>query len=567
MQIKRQGRMVVAFLTISFCLLALLLRLAYIQLEQADKLSLMAMARDTAMLSLEDYLRGDILDRNGHSLTGSYLANRVAIFPFAVADKDRAAEELARILNVRPSVLDRYFKGELKYLPFDITPAQAETIRQKFSFGITVLPVKHRYGPDPLAPHITGHLGKIPSPQTLQVLNSQGQKTYNYGDWIGVMGLEKYYEYQLKGHVPVREAHALVDARGRLIGENILRVNNNRLDPGRHDVVTTIDIEVQQVVEKVLDRRVQKGAVVVMRPNSGDILACASRPDFNPAPAKISVDDQKKGAYINRATSFFQPGSLFKITLACAALEEGLKGTDTVFFCDGAKDTPIRCWYSPGHGEISLHDAVVNSCNPAFVQLGEKLGAGIIIEYARKLGLGNNSIIGLPDATGRRQNLKAIAAPFNLANSSIGQGPVLVTPVQLTAMMNVIVSGGYYYQPRIVRELSTANNEAIRFPSPAGERVISQSTAGALREMLEDVTRVGVGRNAFIEPCGSAGKTGSAQVRTENGETINAWFSGYFPLDEPRYVITVLVQDGESGGDTAAPVFKEIARELMKLSH
>jgi len=567
MHVQRQGRMVTAFLLISFCLLALLVRLGHIQLRQSGELSRMALARDTITVALEDFSRGEILDRNGQSLTGSYKANRVIIFPSAVKDAGGAAAELARIINVRPSDLRPYFQGHPRFLPFNITPAQAKIIERHFGPGVTVLPVKHRYGPDPAAPHITGHLGKIPSLDTLKVLNSHGSKHYSFGDWIGVLGLEKYYEHQLKGRLPARRAYMLVDARGRLVSENLVRAENNLSDPGRHDIITTIDLRVQQVVERVLDRQVTKGAVVVMQPHSGDILACASRPDFNPAPSRIPAGNSTKGVFVNRAISLFQPGSLFKIVLAAAALEEGLAGPGTKFSCRGAKDSPIRCWHSPGHGELTLHEAIVNSCNPAFVQLGEKLGADTIIKYAEKLGLANNKIIGLPEPFDDRQDLQAIAGPYNLSNSSIGQGPVLATPVQLTAMMNTIASGGYYYQPRIVKELLTAKAEKIEFPNPAGEKIISGSTVTVLRHMLEGVTGEGVGRKAFIGPYGSAGKTGSAQIKDQTGDLINAWFSGYVPVEEPRYVITVLVQEGESGGETAAPIFKQIARELMQLPH
>lgn len=565
MQMQRQRRMIITFLGISICLLALLGRLGYIQLYQGEELSRMALARDAKIVALEDIPRGDILDRNGKPLTGAYMANRIVIFPSAVEDVHKAAVELARVLNVNPSNLIPYFEGPPCYLPYDLTTEQVQRIRQNSEPGINVLPVKFRYGSDPLAPHITGHLGKISSLETYKFLNNAGEKYYNYGDWIGVMGLEKYYEYQLKGNYPTRQAYMLMDARERLISKNRVRVDKNPIDPGRYNIVTTIDLRVQQVVERILDRRVEKGAVVVMKPHSGDILACASRPDFNPEPSKISLAGNEKGMFVNRAMALFQPGSLFKVVLACAALEEGLAEPETNFYCRGAEDRPVRCWYSPGHGKLTLYEAMVNSCNPTFVQLGQQLGAKKIIEYARKLGLENNRIIGFPEVAGNRQNFQAIAGPYNLANSSIGQGPVLATPVQLTAMMNIIASEGFYYQPRIAKEFLAADGKKIEFPNPPGKRVVSAQTVNILRHMLKGVTREGVGQKAFVQSYGSSGKTGSAQVRDSSGESINAWFSGYVPSNNPRYVITVLVQGGKSGGETAAPIFQEIAGELMKL--
>ena len=557
-------RLVITFWAICLLLVALEARLGYIQLERNIELTRMAMATGSKYVELEEYARGEILDRNGHSLTGSHRENRVIVFPSAVDDKGKAVEILSEILNVEPEVINPYLQKDPCFLPFDLTPAQAGQIKEKTVKGITVLPVKMRYGADPLAVHIVGHMGKIQSAERLEALQARGGKRYQFDDWVGVMGLEKFYEQQLKGEFPVHHASVIMDARGRLVSDRISTVSSENLDPHRYDVVTTLDRRVQQVVERVLDRRVEKGAVVVMLVNSGDIVACASRPDFAPSPSEIPVRDTNQKIFLNRALSLFQPGSLFKLILAGAALEEGLVAPGTTFTCRGNEDSPISCWYSPGHGEITLYDAVINSCNPAFVQLGRQLGAKTIINYAEKMGLADSIITGLPEQELTRQDWQAIAGPYNLANSSIGQGPVLATPLQLTAMMNTIASGGRYYRPRLVNELQSRGGEKLQFPAGDGSRVISQDTAATLRKMLEGVVESGVGGEAHTEPYGSAGKTGSAEVRNPNGNSINAWFSGYVPADHPRYVITVLVQDGESGGETAAPVFKEIARELMQ---
>jgi len=564
MDSRRKIRLVITFWAICLLLVALGARLGYIQLERNVELTRMAMATGSKYVGLEEYARGEILDRNGLSLTGSHRENRVIVFPSAVEDKGKAAEILSDILNVKPEVINPYLQKDPCFLPFNLTPAQAGLIEEETGKGITVLPVKMRYGADPLAVHITGHMGKIQSGERLEALQARGVKRYQYDDWVGVMGLEKFYEQQLKGEFPVHHASVIIDARGRNVSDRISMVSNEKLDPHRYDVITTIDRRVQQVVEGVLDRRVERGAVVVMKPNSGDIIACASRPDFDPRPLQIPGSNTEQEIFLNRAVSLFQPGSLFKLVLAGAALEEGLVNPGDTFTCRGGEDSPISCWYSPGHGEITLYEAVVNSCNPAFVQLGRKLGAQTIINYAEKMGLADNNITGLPEQDLTRQDWQAIAGPYNLANSSIGQGPVLATPLQLTAMMNTIASGGKYYRPRLVSKLQSHGGEKLRFPAGDGNSVISSTTATALKKMLEGVVESGVGSQAHIEPYGSAGKTGSAEVRNSNGDSINAWFSGYVPLEQPRYVITVLVQDGESGGETAAPVFKEIARELMQ---
>ncbi|MCL6561331.1 MAG: penicillin-binding protein 2, partial [Firmicutes bacterium] len=222
----------------------------------------------------------------------------------------------------------------------------------------------------------------------------------------------------------------------------------------------------------------------------------------------------------------------------------------------------IRCWKDEGHGDIDFARAFAESCNPAFAGAALKLGAAKLIEYAGRLGLDNQSIIGYPVPRDPRQDLNLIGAPYNLVNSSVGQGPVLVTPVQVTSMLNTLVSGGTYRVPRLVREVRKNNGEVVReFAPDPGKRAISPGTARQLRLLLESVIDEGVGREARVPVFGSAGKTGSAQIG--NG-SVNAWFAGYAPRSNPRYIVTVLVEEGTSGGESAAPVFREIMEKILR---
>ncbi|MBC7326474.1 MAG: penicillin-binding protein 2, partial [Moorella sp. (in: Bacteria)] len=202
---------------------------------------------------------------------------------------------------------------------------------------------------------------------------------------------------------------------------------------------------VQQIVEKVLDAHVKKGAVVVMDARSGDILALASRPKYHPAPGRIEQYLRgEPGALLDQCVGLFAPGSLFKVVVAAAALAERIVTPETTFYCRGAKDWPVRCWSEHGHGVISFQEAFAQSCNPVFARLALELGAANLIAYARLFGLDDQRIAGYPVPADPRQNLDLIAAPHNLVNSSLGQGPVLATPVQITAMMNTVVNGGKY---------------------------------------------------------------------------------------------------------------------------
>ena len=235
----------------------------------------------------------------------------------------------------------------------------------------------------------------------------------------------------------------------------------------------------------------------------------------------------------------------------------------THFFCRGSKDRPVRCWKEEGHGSLTFSEAFAQSCNPAFVKIGLDLGPNKIIQYARSLGLENQLIVGFPVTADSRQNLNRIADRYNLVNSSVGQGPVLATPVQITAMMNTMANAGVYLQPRLVKEIRPNRGKSIIMEPLPAVKVLSPEVARQISDLLTLVTTEGVGQKAWVAPGGSAGKTGSAQLA--NGvEGVNAWFSGYGPLNNPRYTVTVLVREGVSGGETAAPVFKEIMTELLK---
>jgi penicillin-binding protein 2 len=177
------------------------------------------------------------------------------------------------------------------------------------------------------------------------------------------------------------------------------------------------------------------------------------------------------------------------------------------------------------------------------------------------MGLDNQSLLGFPAPADSRQNLDLIAAGYNLVNSCIGQGPVLATPLQITAMTNTIATGGMYLQPRLVKEIRGAKGLVREIRGPEPVRAISPEVASQVGDMMAGVTREGVGRRAWVDQGGAAGKTGSAEIGGESG-MINAWFSGYTPLEKPRFTITVLVREGVSGAASAAPVFKEIAEGI-----
>ncbi len=562
-----QGRrLVILFSLFLFGFALLIVHLAVIQLGRGSKYAFLALERETETVVLEEYPRGEILDRRLQPLTGSVDVNRVVVFPRLITDRPAVIASLAGILELPVKKIEPYFNGPPCYLPFPLTPDQARAIREHHWPGILVLPVHLRYGPTPLAAGVVGYLGRVQSKEALDVLSVSSRKSYSLSDWVGQAGLEKYYEGELKATRPKSAARLFVDAAGRPIPGLGLAVDLRAVDPGRQHLVTTLDARVQRVVEEIMDRRVKKGAVVVMDPHTGDILALASRPGYDPRPDGLAgyITLGETGTFTDQTTALFTPGSVFKVVVAAAALAEGVVEPDSQFHCRGSLDQPVRCWYGPGHGDLTFRRAFAESCNPVFARVGLKLGAGKLIDYAGRFGLDNQTITGYPVPRDGRQNWQLVAAPHNLVNSSLGQGPVLATPVQITAMMGVIVNDGVYIQPRLVRELRNDADQVTRsFPTGPNHRAIPASTAARMREMMELVTTEGVGRQAYVPGYGSAGKTGSAQV--DGRGKVNAWFTGYAPLHKPRYVVTVLVREGISGGETAAPVFREIMEKILTL--
>lgn len=565
MDYLKQKRLVHLFLIIFICFLGLVSRLFLIQYRDGDLYACLALEQGSRWVSLENTPRGQILDRNGILLTGERMEDRVILFPAAVGNRDKVSSELAVILGVEQDNLNTCFDGEPCLLPYTLTPEQSAAIQKKGWTGVMALPVQFRYGEQQLAAHVIGHLGRVSTPEEFTDLSGRNNKVYHYDDLVGKTGLEMYYEDVLKGTLPQRTVRVYTDAAGRLLGGPGFIVEEQTEDYARCDLVLTLDVRIQKIVEEIMDQSISRGAVVVMDAGSGDILAMASRPGYHPARPEDYLDAGEKNCFLDHCTALYQPGSVFKVVIAAAALEEGVADFESQFNCRGAEETLLRCWKPEGHGALTFAHAFAESCNPVFARLGLQLGARKVIDYAGRFGLHSQSVLGYPAPQDPRQDLKRIADPYNLVNSSIGQGPVLVTPVQVASMINTAVSGGFYRQPRLVQEICNSSGDTLnKLPDDPGRRVISPETAEKLCALLEMAAEVGTGQGALVPVFGSAGKTGTAQVG-DNSLSVNAWFAGYAPRANPRYVAAVLIEGSDGGSATAAPVFKEIMEGILML--
>lgn len=562
-KINLRKRIIVLFWIIAAAFFGLIGHLAYIQVFAGDALSKQAVAQQSQLVSLEIPPRGQILDCKLRPLTSYQQVQRLIVFPAAVKDKVYASTIISSVINKDISWVLKYMDGNSKIIPVDLTDSQAVRLKYESIEGVVVAKIRIRDRKPSIASHVLGYIGKN-----------------DVNEWTGKMGIESIYDSFLKKNTPQIGARIYLDGRGKFIPGLGYKLEEARSN-SRNNVVLTIDKDIQNITERVLDNSgIKQGAVVVMEAGTGNIVAMASRPEYSLNKTKSTnlIDTsfsrinsniyQTTGSqpqliedsYLNRCLAMYQPGSVFKVIVAAAAFEEKLIEPDSVFVCTGEHDPIVKCYNKKGHGLITFENAIALSCNPFFARVGIKLGTAKLIEYAKRFGIDRDHIIGFRNYDNSKV-LDKIAQNHNLVNASIGQWPIEANPVQITAMMATIANNGVFITPKLVNDIRDTKGNIIKaFQQDKGVRAVSETTAEILKKALNKVTTEGTGKQAWLAYWGSAGKTGSAQVGKEK---IDAWFSGYAPLEKPAYVATVMVTDGESGGKTAAPIFREIMQQIL----
>ena len=407
----------------------------------------------------------------------------------------------------------------------------------------------------------------------------------------GLDGIEAKYEDELKGEKGSIERHT--DARGREIGnegENYVpAVDGN-------DLILTIDLNIQSIVEKYLEEAcidnkcTDGGNVIVMNPQNGDILAMATYPSYNlNEPFEPYTDDLKQNwnnmtlqdkttalqaVWRNKAIAdTYEPGSVFKLITASAALEEGITDTDNKgeFCCTGGIEVAgvrIKCWrYYRPHGSESLRKALMNSCNPVFIGLGQKLGVETYYSYLEKFKLLEITGIDLPGEAGSIFLKKDKVGPVELATISFGQR-FEITPIQLVTAVSAIANGGTSIKPRVVKQIiNSKTNEITDIPVEKNETVISKETSEKVLSMMESVVSEGTGKNAKVAGYRIGGKTGTSEDGVNTNKYVTS-FLGVAPIENPQVVVLVTLynptgEGGHQGGGVAAPVGGEIFSEIL----
>lgn len=523
-------------------------RLSYLQGYIGKELATLGLLSRVHELKLET-ARGEILDRNLQPLTNRVQRYNLTIFPSQLQNERSAAESLAKILSADPKELSARMQDAKRpfKLASGLTNAQVGEINALRLGGVIVDTETDRYSE--LASHAIGYA--------------------NQTDNRGMSGIEGLFDSSLKIGEEQYLA-ALLDARASLIpGLNYKKIHFPAVKKSR-SVVLTLDYAVQKAAEEVFDLYAEKGAVVVLEPASGKILAMVSRPNFNAEHLPLYLDDPDS-PLLNRAITAYQTGSVFKMAVAAEALEKNLVKPEEQFIDKGYIDvdgTIFRGWdYKRGARAIDFTDAMAYSSNPVFIEVGLRIGMKNLVAFSQSLGFGkrigltNEEMPGhLPDADNIYRG--------ETANLSIGQGECEATPVQIASLLQTIVNDGVQITPSLVEKIIDEDGAAVETVGPPkSSRKFSAQTARAVKKMLVAVNAYGTGQAAYVEQGGSAGKTGTAETGrlSKKGEGIShAWYAGYAPVERPAYIVVVFIEEGMSGGDVAAPIFREIVERIAK---
>lgn len=528
--------------------------------------------------------RGLIYDRNGIVLVDNRPSYSVYAIPFEVKESDSILAFAGKILNIEPSEIKAIIKREQRGA---FTPVK---LKRQIDFQILSRLEEHRldlpgiiYRTEPRrsypsgirAPHVFGYLGEI-NRNELQQFEGRG---YRLGDIVGKKGLEKAYDTEMQGLRGYR--YSEVDALGRE-----LRVLKDKPEiqpsPGKN-LHLAMDSQIQKYLETRLDTL--RGGAIVVNCRNGEILALVSKPDYDPEiftkpiPAEIwseLINDPAKPLYDRMVQSLYPPGSTFKLVSVAAAIENKIITPDWKSTCKGFLQFGHRtfdCWKKDGHGEMELLSAVEQSCNVYFYKLGLKIGLDNWAAFAHEFRFGTPTGIDLIE---EKSGFVPTRAYFDnqygekkwsrglILNLAVGQGDVLVTPLQLAAMAMIIANKGIYYKFHLVRYLEDSIDGSRKWTAIDSVRTtgISEATFEILREGMFRVVNGanGTAKSCWFPNIKVAGKTGTAQ--NPHGKD-HAWFIGFAPFDNPEIAFCVLVENGGSGGAVAAPIARGIIQNYF----
>lgn len=572
--ISSKKRLVFILLAISVLTFGLIIRLGYVQLLWGQFLKEQAIEQWAKNIPIKP-IRGIIYDRNGNPLSINISAFTVDCVPADVVNPKKTASVLAKILSIDENELyDKITKNQsIVKIKQWIEEDEVVKVREAALEGIIVVPSNKRYYPfGNFASYILG---------------------FTDIDNRGLYGLERTYDKYLSG-TPGRLIQN-TDSLGRQLPEDVERIVDPQ--PGL-SAILTIDETIQHIAEKaaleaLVKNKAKRAAVLVMQPKTGDILAMATKPDYDPNEPRVPLEEGLKEIWDSlpeqqlvqewndiwrpyTISDIYEPGSTFKIVTAAAGLEEKVVTPDSRFYCDGfvrqvKSPKPIKCWryYNP-HGSQTFVEGVQNSCNEVFIEVGLRLGQEKMYEYIKAFGFGYKTGIELSgEETGivtRPEYMREV----NLATISFGQG-IAVTPIQLVTAASAIANGGNLMEPRLVKSLIDRDGNVINdFKTKVKGNPISQETSETLLQILESVVSEGTGSKAYYPGYRIGGKTGTAQKVIDGRYAAGKYVASFLaiaPTDNPEVVVLVIIDEPSTGiyygGQIAAPVAGEVTKEIL----
>jgi penicillin-binding protein 2 len=570
-----------------FLTLALLLsRLWHLQILDGENLHSLSDSNRLRLIRTPP-LRGVIYDRRGRLIVDNRPSYDVVLIPEDTPDLKKTTEALTKYLAEGENFSGKIAKRDVRRPSYEgillakdaswPTIAAVETHQLDIPGVVVEISTRRFYPPGGFAAHLLGYVGEVSPRELAQFPN------YRMGDLIGKFGIEKRWEQTLRGQGGGQQVE--VDSTGKR-----LRVMGAVEATAGQSLVLTVDQDLQRKAEDLLTNR--EGSIVVLDVQNGDILAMASRPVFDPNLFARGIAGEEWRRLIsdplhplsNRAIQGqYPPGSTFKVIMAAAALEKGVIAPSTRFSCSGGLpfgNHVFHCWKKGGHGSVDLRQAIAQSCDVYFYQVGQRLGINAIAEYARRFGLGAPLGVTLdheaggivPDPQWKKERLGAPWFAGETLSVVIGQGYVTATPLQMASVAAAVANGGTVYRPQMVKRILGDDGEPMREykPEVVHQSGVTPASLQVVREGMREVVNspTGTGKKAGLPDILVAGKTGTSQViagTKGKGKILprqyrdHAWFIAFAPADAPEVAVACLLEHaGEGGGAAAAPLVKEV---------
>ena len=508
--------------------------------------------------------RGKLLDANGTVLATNKSVCTISVIHNQIEEPETVIEMLVRELGIPEETARKRVEkvSSIERVKTNVVKETGDAIRAYGLSGVKVDEDYKRYYPyGTLASKVLGFTG---------------------ADNQGILGLEVKYDEYLQG--TNGKILTLTDARGIEI-EN---AGESRLEPvNGYDLCLSLDRNIQmyceQAAKKVCTKKsADSVSVIVMNPQNGELMAMVNYPEFDLNDPFTLVGDngeavsaEEKQNLLNKMwrnqciSDTYEPGSTFKIITAAAALEEGVVKLDDAFFCPGYKiveDRRIRCARTTGHGAETFETGIMNSCNPVFMELGERLGAENFVGYFKQFGLLSKTNIDLPGEAGTIMHKTENIGPVELATISFGQS-FQITPIQLVTTVSSIINGGTRVTPHFGVSVQDADGNTVKtFSYETHENICTAETSETMRYLLEKVVSEGTGKNAKIEGFSIGGKTATSQTLPRSDHKYISSFLGFAPADNPQVLVLVVINNPQGiyyGGTIAAPVAKEIFENIL----